>query len=758
MFPSDDTYSVINIQSESDEPSVDFQKEMDLLLALVEQNKDNKFWLKDTVLTNTEVSVDPNLFLSSSNSPDAWSNKNTLFYDIRVTLALYLNHIKHALREKAPEDETEVLVPFHWVDWIDLTALNLDLAVPLSERRNCEWFKDHIDLGKHFNMRHLGCFNNNQLTPEQVENLGFSRHDQLPGFVIHGYSLNRGTIDVRLAQARSYVMTHMPVPFKLVFLNSDNGTYEVNVHHDVPKQLIINSDLMDTYLQTNTGGEVPKKLNLDPVKEFKALKDMVKPIYIDEEFDNYGLYGKTHSIDEKDPKILDLPQAAFNYGPENVEAQIQLYKSLEESLGYIQQSFLESLEYSRDRKTNEEWVFFRQSTLWYDHDDKNKDNDRGWHYDWRFFTGTLNGIREGWTDDELKLRQEVILDRLTRNWFRFSAERGFVSWIMHGPLLSWYWDGLMFPFDNDIDIQMPIQELVRLGKLYNQTLVIEDVEEGFGKYLIDVGTFIHNRDISRRENHIDARFIDVDSGIYIDITGISTSDVSIPDNYEKDKAIIKISQEQKDKPDNPDPIYNDRRKHFHKYSQISPLKYSRIGGVPAYLPNDIASLLLFEYPKGMIKAEYNNWHYIPKINLWVHKDKIQSVFDDNDYKRMMNGKNVKTDKFKLDRLILHIEEEEIIKLLKQDADLLCEYYKTKDITETHEIEKKFLFSIEAPLVKSNNPYRLLIQTKQLAAEEMEDYSAFVNQHIKMPPPLRKSLYQYENIDQPLHHHEYVSES
>ena len=35
---------------------------------------------------------------------------------------------------------------------------------------------------------------------------------------------------------------------------------------------------------------------------------------------------------------------------------------------------------------------------------------------------------------------------------------------MHGPLLSWYWNGLLFPYDNDIDIQMPIDELVNLAK------------------------------------------------------------------------------------------------------------------------------------------------------------------------------------------------------------------------------------------------------------------------------------------------------
>ena len=98
--------------------------------------------------------------------------------------------------------------------------------------------------------------------------------------------------------------------------------------------------------------------------------------------------------------------------------------------------------------------------------------------------------------------------------------------------MSWYWNGAIFPYDNDLDVQMPIKQLARLGELYNQTLVVEDLREGFGKYLIDVGTFIHNRDISNDGNHIDARFIDVDTGVYIDITGLSNVLVNRASRYD----------------------------------------------------------------------------------------------------------------------------------------------------------------------------------------------------------------------------------
>ena len=40
---------------------------------------------------------------------------------------------------------------------------------------------------------------------------------------------------------------------------------------------------------------------------------------------------------------------------------------------------------------------------------------------------------------------------------------------------------------------MPIKELLRLALTYNQTMVVEDVTEGFGKYFIDCSTFVHYR-------------------------------------------------------------------------------------------------------------------------------------------------------------------------------------------------------------------------------------------------------------------------
>ncbi|EGV66716.1 hypothetical protein PSN45_002664 [Yamadazyma tenuis] len=764
----------INVGYQDEEPTVNFATEIRRLFDKVEANVNNKFWLKNTELTNTKISINPRVFFSDSTDDDAWIHKNTLFYDMRVTLSVYLNLIKNRLVEKnsdqaigedVPRDDTEpasdasvpvsptfneVSVPFSWLDWIDLSFNDKELSTAVEQRRGCDWVQQHTS--RRSDRNRLKCIDNQDLSPKELKALGYERHEQLPGFITHGFSIDPATVDVRIAQARSYIMTHLPNPFKLVFLNKHNGTYEVNVDQETPHQRIIKSDLVKKYLidnnQMTLNGKPPQKIDLDPVVEFRKLKQQVKPTYILPSQDIYKVYATTHTFDPKQSKMLPIAKEAFHYGPETIDEQIQVFEVLEqkESLDYISRSYFDSLKRSKERNTKTEDVYFRQATLWIGHDKINKDKDRGYHYDWRFFVGTLTTYK-GWTAEELTLRQEVILDRLARNWFRFAEEKGLVSWIMHGPLLSWYWDGMMFPFDNDLDIQMPSRDLARLGELYNQTLIIEDVEEGFGKYLVDVGTFIHNRDISKKENHIDARLIDVDTGLYIDITGLGTSSAEIPDNFEKDKELLQISKESSD-----DDVYNDRRKHFYKHGQLTPLKYSMLGGIPVFLPNDITNRLEFEYPEGMGKPEYHNWYYIPKISLWVPRDRLKNAFDDNDFLKLSDNSrdNGKVDDDRLKDLILDMDESQVIQLLEKDDEILCEFYKTKELTDIHEVEKKFLFSVEPQEDK-----KIKVSDKLLAGKDYDEYNALVAKNIRMTKPLRKSLYSYEYIDQPLHHQEFV---
>ncbi|KAJ3221954.1 hypothetical protein HK099_002854 [Clydaea vesicula] len=86
---------------------------------------------------------------------------------------------------------------------------------------------------------------------------------------------------------------------------------------------------------------------------------------------------------------------------------------------------------------------------------------------------------------------------ILKNWVEFNQDIGIVTWINHGPLLGWYWNKQLFPWDADLDFQISPHHYEILKK-YNQTIINEN-------YLVDLNPYY----LDRRAwgfNVIDGRF------------------------------------------------------------------------------------------------------------------------------------------------------------------------------------------------------------------------------------------------------------
>ncbi|ODV64748.1 hypothetical protein HYPBUDRAFT_145585 [Hyphopichia burtonii NRRL Y-1933] len=733
--------------------STAFEKLLNKKFEKVKSDKE-RYWLAHTELTEISVDIPIVNFLKQyqNNNDNSWLTKNALFFDPRFTLSMYINELKtNFLQFKKPDQEGKVdansvptiKLPFHWSDWMDLSLLNEDLAKPIDQRVNCDYIRQHTNNNpdpSYF------CKNNDQLSDEEIKKFGFQSKSQLPGFIIHGHSSHddRPFNDFRVLESKSYALTHLPKPHRVILLNGDKngGTFEFEVDLNDNTRLV-ESNIINNYLSSNnldsSNFNDKTVLNLNHIKEYQQLLDSVKPRYLTDEEDIQGMYKVLRKqTDPKQSRELELPAKLFDYPETMIHNQIYFYEQKNDvpvdNLPINERHYYEGLKQCSNYDSKNEPTYFKMATIRID-DDRNRDREWGWHYDWRFFNGALNYDSVGWTQSELIVRTNIILDRLLRNWNRFAEEKGIVTWIMHGPLLSWYWDGLMFPFDVDIDIQMPMIELARLAKDYNQTLVLEDPTEGYGKFLIDVGTYIHNRDISQNSNHIDARFVDVDSGIYIDITALAKSKANTPEEY-NNNALVNIN---KGFNDDQIEIYNDRRKHFYTLEQLSPLKYSLIGGVPVYVPLTITDRLIFEYSKGLSSYEFRDWYFVNRLNLWLRKEQIAKAFPHYD----ILNKDGNVDKDLLLNKINHMSDNEVLKLLEDD-DILVEYYLTKEVTDTHAREKEFLFD---SMGRDNSN---LDQDLKLKEEYNQLTSTF-----KMSKPLRKALWDFENLERLKHHKEDV---
>ncbi|KAJ3159886.1 cytochrome c oxidase subunit 1 [Irineochytrium annulatum] len=125
------------------------------------------------------------------------------------------------------------------------------------------------------------------------------------------------------------------------------------------------------------------------------------------------------------------------------------------------------------------------------------------HQDARYFSAAhLTDARK---------RREA-LGGLLEAWFRFGDEHGVVSWIAHGTLIGWFWNGEMLPWDEDIDVQTTLHHLALL--LPHHDTLVQD------RYLLQLNPHASYRG-HELHNVIDARLVDTVSGLYVDVTALA---------------------------------------------------------------------------------------------------------------------------------------------------------------------------------------------------------------------------------------------
>lgn len=267
------------------------------------------------------------------------------------------------------------------------------------------------------------------------------------------------------------------------------------------------------------------------------------------------------------------------------------------------------------------------------------------HYDWRFFT------------DSAYEKHEVqnTLSHLMQNWLLLTNKYQLKTWLAHGTLFSWYFNAKNFPWDLDMDVQMPVKDLNKLCLRFNQSLVMESPTNGLGLYFLDCGSSITHRSKENGKNNIDARLVDTKTGFYIDITGISYSGSKTPDrylteidwntgkfrDYKRERKFystlrnIRFNEGYKlllEKPMFKNlqcnlklKIVNCRNNHFIQMDKLLPLRKTLMEGGIAYVPNNYESILFDEYKDKWRKPFFNSKIFVPKLGNWIQEDTAHNI-------------------------------------------------------------------------------------------------------------------------------------
>ncbi|KAJ4352028.1 mannosyltransferase [Didymosphaeria variabile] len=185
------------------------------------------------------------------------------------------------------------------------------------------------------------------------------------------------------------------------------------------------------------------------------------------------------------------------------------------------------------------------------------------------------------------------LRALLRTYLATMHSLGAETWIMHGSLLGWWWNRRIMPWDSDIDVQVSEPVLSYLASYYNMSVhSFKDAEwlsgvdmgglnvvkredggnEEKRQYLLDINPHWKNGSYADNHNVIDARWIDMKTGLYIDITTV---------RWNRSSPV-------------PGTLYCKDRHHYLS-RQIFPLRTSEFEGVPVKIPYAYQELLAEEY-------------------------------------------------------------------------------------------------------------------------------------------------------------------
>lgn len=214
------------------------------------------------------------------------------------------------------------------------------------------------------------------------------------------------------------------------------------------------------------------------------------------------------------------------------------------------------------------------------------------HYDARFFSGHVPYGEP----------RRAVLRALARSYLEAAGAAGVETWLAHGTLLGWWWGGAVMPWDDDLDAQVSSHTLAWMARHLNGTEHAVNVSvplasataaaaaaDSGGRsrasplllqeriYLLDVNPYHAETGPGDAANVIDARWIDTENGMFVDITAVRQRDG--------------------------DGLWSCKNHHRYAGRDLWPLRTTEFEGVEAQVPYSVENILRQEYGDASLVLE-----------------------------------------------------------------------------------------------------------------------------------------------------------
>ncbi|KAH9838181.1 putative mannosylphosphorylation protein [Teratosphaeria destructans] len=210
------------------------------------------------------------------------------------------------------------------------------------------------------------------------------------------------------------------------------------------------------------------------------------------------------------------------------------------------------------------------------------------HYDGRFAAKPLQY-------DERRHHLTALVQTYLSSMHDIGAE----TFIMHGTLLGWWWNRKSLPWDSDIDVMVSEKSMRYLADHYNMTVHRYRLPgiDAARDYMFEMNSHCLNDSIDK-VNMIDARWIDTDTGLYIDITTLRRNHTA---EALGDLGAMMVKDG-----------------HHYHHDEIFPLRESTFEGVPVKIPYAYAQILIEDYEEQALSGlVWANHRFDQEKQEWV---------------------------------------------------------------------------------------------------------------------------------------------
>lgn len=550
-----------------------------------------------------------------------WRLKYTMTtFDPRLPVALYVAQVADYLESHDENFDPKLELEFCWKDWTDFNKRLLPSDRYLSAHRGqpisgCAQFIEETGFSTRRACRDLSA--------DEVAALPDPAY---PRFKITGVSDPRIARDARVLMAGTYLYHEMPAPERIIFVDAASArALAVRTVESKGRQPLLDH-LMAQYRQAHA--DTNEISIVDQMRRLNGAIDKTRMVADSAKYADLDVMRVVAERVDKQRSAVQLDSSAFEWrdGEDSVkEAAQSAVAEIERKCQDAAQGALEcDPKYSTQLRLNKEVVEFADGhpkndfpKFFHEAGYTPIGADNGAHLDWRFISSRKLPEYESKSG----------LHRLMRAWLRFTRTAGIDTWIAHGSLLGYYFNGLTLAWDFDHDVQVTQAALVELARKYAHSVIVDVsgsasadaaadapapqdallADIGMGAYYLDVGNSFFYRAKGNGRNAIDARFIDVHTGLFIDITALAfakerPSRRAMGKNLANEHKKFLLDNDVAEKDFRR--FLMDRNNHYYLESEISPVIPALFEGERAFLPQRVLRILGREYMRYR-----NNWSW-----------------------------------------------------------------------------------------------------------------------------------------------------